>query len=58
VVRGGTAERPFDAVRNIAAAQALLASAAIRRLIGTFAILRAWPDTRRPAVLAALTPTE
>jgi DNA-binding NarL/FixJ family response regulator len=50
-----TAERLFDAVRVIAAGEALLAPTVTRRLIGEFARLRPQP---RPPGLAALTPRE
>lgn len=51
-----TAERLFDAVRVVAAGDALLAPAVTRRLIGEFARLR--PPAQRPASLDALTPRE
>ena len=53
-----TAERLFDAVRVVAAGEALLAPAVTRRLISEFARLR--PSTAAPpeAELAALTPRE
>ena len=53
-----TAERLFDAVRVIAAGEALLAPAITRRLITEFAQLH--PKTEAPAstALAALTPRE
>src|ERR1017187_8050852 len=53
-----TAERLFDAVRVVAAGEALLAPAVTRRLISEFARLR--PNTAAPPVtaLAALTPRE
>jgi DNA-binding NarL/FixJ family response regulator len=50
-----TAERLFDAVRVIAAGEALLAPTVTRRLIGEFARQRPQP---RPPDLAALTPRE
>ncbi|XVQ88623.1 LuxR C-terminal-related transcriptional regulator [Microbispora siamensis] len=50
-----TAERLLDAVRVVAAGDALLAPAITRRLIGEFARLRPMPQ---PAVPAALTPRE
>ena len=50
-----TAERLFDAVRVIAAGEALLAPTVTRRLIGEFARLRPRP---RPPALATLTPRE
>ncbi|HMH94691.1 MAG TPA: response regulator transcription factor, partial [Streptosporangiaceae bacterium] len=53
-----TAERLFDAVRVIAAGDALLAPAVTRRLISEFARLRPIPDALPPAALAALTPRE
>ena len=52
-----TAERLFDAVRVVAAGEALLAPTVTRRLIGEFARLR--PHAAPPADrLAALTPRE
>ncbi|MGW0801723.1 response regulator [Nonomuraea sp. NPDC002799] len=52
-----TAERLFDAVRVIAAGEALLAPAVTRRLIGEFA--RLGPGAGAPvAALSALTPRE
>jgi DNA-binding NarL/FixJ family response regulator len=53
-----TAERLFDAVRVIAAGDALLAPAVTRRLISEFALLRPKPDAPSTAALAALTPRE
>ena len=53
-----TAERLFDAVRVVAAGQALLAPAVTRRLISEFARLRPKPDAPPAASLAALTPRE
>jgi len=59
-----TAERLFEAVRVVAAGDALLAPAVTRRLISEFARLRPQtaagiPDTAaRPGALAALTPRE
>jgi DNA-binding NarL/FixJ family response regulator len=52
-----TAERLFDAVRVIAAGDALLAPTVTRRLIGEFASLHR-PDTPPAPALAALTPRE
>ena len=52
-----TAERLFDAVRVIAAGEALLAPAVTRRLISEFA-LRPEPSAPATAGLAALTPRE
>jgi DNA-binding NarL/FixJ family response regulator len=52
-----TAERLFDAVRIIAAGEALLAPTVTRRLISEFASLRR-PGTPPAAALAALTPRE
>jgi DNA-binding NarL/FixJ family response regulator len=51
-----TAERLFDAVRVIAAGDALLAPGITRRLISEFAAQHPAPGT--PAALAALTPRE
>jgi DNA-binding NarL/FixJ family response regulator len=56
-----TAERLFDAVRVVAAGEALLAPAVTRRLIGEFARLRpaaAATASAPPAALAELTPRE
>jgi len=53
-----TAERLFDAVRVIAAGEALLAPTVTRRLISEFAQLRPKPDARPSAALATLTPRE
>jgi DNA-binding NarL/FixJ family response regulator len=52
-----TAERLFDAVRVIAAGDALLAPSVTRRLIAEFATTHRQPETP-PAVLATLTPRE
>jgi DNA-binding NarL/FixJ family response regulator len=53
-----TAERLFDAVRVVAAGEALLAPSVTRRLITEFARLRPRPDAPSTAALAALTPRE
>ncbi|WP_328887434.1 response regulator transcription factor [Streptomyces sp. NBC_00316] len=53
-----TAQRLFDAVRVIAAGQALLAPTVTRRLIREFAGRHRRPDPAPPAALAALTPRE
>jgi DNA-binding NarL/FixJ family response regulator len=53
-----TAERLFDAVRVVAAGEALLAPAVTRRLISEFTRLRPVSGTPRSAVLGALTPRE
>ncbi|MGW1093592.1 response regulator [Streptomyces sp. NPDC002596] len=53
-----TAERLFDAVRVIAAGQALLAPTVTRRLISEFAAQHRTPDPVPAAVLAALTRRE
>jgi len=53
-----TAERLFDAVRVIAAGDALLAPAITRRLISEFATMHRQPDTPPAAAIAALTPRE
>jgi DNA-binding NarL/FixJ family response regulator len=53
-----TAERLFDAVRLVAAGEALLAPAVTRRLISEFARLPAMADTQLTAVFDSLTPRE
>ena len=54
-----TAERLFDAVRVIAAGEALFAPAVTRRLIGEFTRLRPKPEgASSSATLAVLTPRE
>jgi len=53
-----TAERLFDAVRVVAAGQALLAPTVTRRLISEFALMRPKPDDRPTPGLATLTPRE
>ncbi len=54
-----TAERLFDAVRVVAAGDALLAPTVTRRLIGEFALMRPRPEAAAPeAAFAALTPRE
>jgi len=53
-----TAERLFDAVRVIAAGEALLAPAVTRRLISEFARLRPRPDGAPAPALGTLTPRE
>jgi DNA-binding NarL/FixJ family response regulator len=53
-----TAEQLFDAVRVIAAGDALLAPAITRRLIGEFAQLRSKPDPPSTPTLAELTARE
>ncbi len=53
-----TAERLFDAVRVVAAGEALLAPAVTRRLISEFARLRQSPAPHRTPALASLTPRE
>jgi DNA-binding NarL/FixJ family response regulator len=53
-----TAERLFDAVRVVAAGDALLAPAVTRRLISEFARLRPRQDTAAPAALDSLTARE
>jgi len=53
-----TAERLFDAVRVVAAGEALLAPAVTRRLISEFTRLRPARDAVPSAVLGALTPRE
>ena len=53
-----TAERLFDAVRVVAAGEALLAPAVTRRLISEFTRLQPVPDATPSAALTALTPRE
>ncbi len=53
-----TAERLFDAVRVVAAGEALLAPAVTRRLISEFARLRPEAEDRTLPGLATLTPRE
>ncbi len=53
-----TAERLFDAVRVVAAGEALLAPTVTRRLIGEFARMRPKPDAAPAAALTTLTPRE
>ena len=53
-----TAERLFDAVRVVAAGEALLAPTVTRRLISEFTRLRPRAAAAPPVVLAALTPRE
>jgi len=53
-----TAERLFEAVRVVAAGEALLAPAVTRRLISEFARLRPTGDAPAAAELSALTPRE
>ena len=53
-----TAERLFDAVRVVAAGEALLAPTVTRRLISEFARLRPPAGTVLPAALGTLTPRE
>jgi DNA-binding NarL/FixJ family response regulator len=53
-----TAERLFDAVRVVAAGEALLAPAVTRRLISEFTRLRPAKDAAPAAALGALTPRE
>jgi DNA-binding NarL/FixJ family response regulator len=53
-----TAEQLFDAVRVIAAGDALLAPAITRRLIGEFAQLHPKPEAPSTPALAELTPRE
>jgi DNA-binding NarL/FixJ family response regulator len=55
LLKDATAERLFDAVRVVAAGEALLAPTVTRRLIGEFARLRPRPA---PPELAELTPRE
>jgi len=53
-----SADRLFEAVRVIAAGDALLAPTVTRRLISEFALLHSAPDTTSVSALAALTPRE
>jgi DNA-binding NarL/FixJ family response regulator len=53
-----TAERLFDAVRVIAAGDALLAPTVTRRLISEFAVQRRRPETPDQTALGTLTPRE
>jgi DNA-binding NarL/FixJ family response regulator len=53
-----TAERLFDAVRVVAAGEALLAPAVTRRLISEFTRLRPAAGAAPPAAMGALTPRE
>jgi DNA-binding NarL/FixJ family response regulator len=53
-----TAERLFDAVRVVAAGEALLAPAVTRRLISEFTRLRPVQDAPPAGALSALTPRE
>ena len=53
-----TAERLFEAVRVIAAGEALLAPAVTRRLISEFTRLRPRPEAPAAGALATLTPRE
>lgn len=58
LLKDATAERLFDAVRVVAAGEALLDPAVTRRLIGEFSRLRPRPPSLGPGVLDALTPRE
>jgi len=60
ILKDTTAERLFDAVRVVAAGEALLAPAVTRRLISEFARLNQAPETARaaPAVMSVLTRRE
>jgi DNA-binding NarL/FixJ family response regulator len=53
-----TAERLFDAVRIVAAGEALLAPSVTRRLISEFALQHHKPEAPAAGALAALTPRE
>jgi len=53
-----TAERLFDAVRVVAAGEALLAPTVTRRLVAEFSRLRVAAPDRAPAALDVLTPRE
>jgi DNA-binding NarL/FixJ family response regulator len=59
LLKDATAERLFDAVRVVAAGEALLAPAVTRRLISEFARIQPHGGPRAaPAALSALTPRE
>jgi DNA-binding NarL/FixJ family response regulator len=58
LLKDATAERLFEAVRVVAAGEALLAPAVTRRLISEFAKSRRPPVSAVPAALATLTPRE
>jgi DNA-binding NarL/FixJ family response regulator len=60
LLKDATAERLFEAVRVVAAGEALLAPAVTRRLISEFTRIRpgAGPATAAPAAFASLTPRE
>jgi DNA-binding NarL/FixJ family response regulator len=58
LLKDATAERLFEAVRVVAAGEALLAPAVTRRLISEFARLRPAEDAPAAAELSALTPRE
>jgi DNA-binding NarL/FixJ family response regulator len=60
ILKDTTAERLFDAVRVVAAGDALLAPGVTRRLISEFARLNQVPEPApaAPAVLSVLTPRE
>ena len=58
LLKDATAERLFEAVRVVAAGEALLAPAVTRRLISEFARIRPPATTAPPGVLGTLTPRE
>ena len=60
LLKDATAERLFEAVRVVAAGEALLAPAVTRRLISEFTRIRpaAGPASAAPSAFAALTPRE
>jgi DNA-binding NarL/FixJ family response regulator len=60
LLKDATAERLFEAVRVVAAGEALLAPAVTRRLISEFTRIRpaAGPAAAAPSAFAALTPRE
>src|SRR6266567_2653918 len=58
LLKDATAERLFEAVRVVAAGEALLAPAVTRRLISEFARIRPPAAAAAPTALAALTPRE
>ncbi|MFI6492052.1 response regulator [Streptomyces sp. NPDC050564] len=58
LLKEATAERLFDAVRVVAAGDALLAPGITRRLITEFALMPAKPDVAPPSAMKSLTARE